>query len=194
MSGSRRSTPRCSSRGKASPASTITIVVAVLVDGHVLADLAEAAERDDPQSHAAECSPCVYAGAWRLEQARAARGSRARARARPRSDRRAAAGGRRRRARAGSSAALIAIGFGATRRISIEGASSRSSARAASCSPAFQSRISSFTCGPTTCVWTQTPPTPPSSRNGRIRSSSPRRGRGRSRRCAAPGRGRRSPA
>ena len=46
------------------------------------------------------------------------------------------------------SAALIAIGFGATRSSSIEGASSRSSARAPSCSPAFQSRISSFTCGP----------------------------------------------
>ena len=29
------------------------------------------------------------------------------------------------------------------------------------------------TCGPTTCVWTHTPPTPPSSRNGRTRSSSP---------------------
>ena len=49
MSGSRRSTPRCSSRGNARPASTTMTSSAHLVDGHVLADLAEAAERDDPE-------------------------------------------------------------------------------------------------------------------------------------------------
>jgi hypothetical protein len=30
-------------------------IAAVLVDGHVLADLAETAEWDDPQAHAREC-------------------------------------------------------------------------------------------------------------------------------------------
>ena len=49
MSGRTRSTPRCSSRGNASPASTTTMIVAVLVHRHVLADLAEAAERHDPE-------------------------------------------------------------------------------------------------------------------------------------------------
>ena len=58
-----------------------------------------------------------------------------------------------------------------------------------------RARTSSFTCGPTTCVWTQMPPTPPSSRNGQDRGRRrPRRGRARARRCAAPARGRRSPA
>ena len=46
-SGRIRSTPRCSSRGNASPASTTSAGPVGLEDGHVLADLAEAAERDD---------------------------------------------------------------------------------------------------------------------------------------------------
>ncbi len=80
-------------------------LVAVLVDGHVLADLAEAAERDDPQAHARECMRARNGRAARPRRARAGRagrGSRAPARARPRSPRRAAAGGRRPRGRAGS--------------------------------------------------------------------------------------------
>ena len=72
-----------------------------------------------------------------------------------------------------ASAALIAIGFVVTRSRSIAGRSSSSSARAPSRSPARKRRTSSATCGPTTCVCTQIPPRPPSSRNGRIRSSSP---------------------
>ncbi len=40
-------------------------------------------------------------------------------------------------------------------------------------SPSLNARTSSFTCGPTMCVWTQMPPTPPRRRNGKIRLSSP---------------------
>ena len=47
-SGRIRSTPRCSSRGNASPASTTSMASRrPRYDGHVLADLTEAAERDD---------------------------------------------------------------------------------------------------------------------------------------------------
>ena len=50
MSGRRRSTPRCSSRGNARPGVDDDDLAAELVDGHVLPDLAEAAERDDAQA------------------------------------------------------------------------------------------------------------------------------------------------
>ena len=53
------------------------------------------------------------------------------------------------------------------------GASSSSISRARSRSPSRAARTCSATCGPTTCVWTQIPPTPPSSRNGWRRLSSP---------------------
>ncbi len=49
-SGRIRSTPGCSSSGKSTPQSTISSRPAVLEDGHVAADLAEAAERDDAQT------------------------------------------------------------------------------------------------------------------------------------------------
>ena len=62
-SGRTRSTPRCSSRGNASPASTMTIESVRLVGGHVLPDLAETAERDDvadahlrPQCSSVRCA------------------------------------------------------------------------------------------------------------------------------------------
>ena len=70
MSGRTRSTPRCSSRGKADPASTTTMSSAVLVDGHVLADLAEAAERNDAKGSRAG-SVCAALDRGGLEQAEA---------------------------------------------------------------------------------------------------------------------------
>ena len=79
-------------------------LAAELEDGHVLADLAETAERDDPQ---ARSSASVRAArrptaAAAVEQAEPREAVARRARAPPRSPRRAAAGGRRRRGRAGS--------------------------------------------------------------------------------------------
>src|SRR5438132_540920 len=56
------------------------------------------------------------------------------------------------------SAALIAIGFVWMRSSSYAGASSSSIAFAPPASPSRKRRIISFTCGPTTCVCTQTPP------------------------------------
>ena len=51
--------------------------------------------------------------------------------------------------------------------------SSSSIRRTASVSPCLKRVTCSFTCGPTTWVWTQMPPTPPTSRNERRMLSSP---------------------
>ena len=141
MSGRTRSTPRCSSRGNARPASTTTTLAAVLVDGHVLADLAEAAQRDDARGSRGGCMRGARLDRGGLKQARAVRGSRARGRAR-----RAVA------STSGSrwpptswpsrfSAALIAIGLPTTCAAarSTGASSSVESPARASCSPALQS-------------------------------------------------------
>ena len=77
-------------------------VVAVLVDGHVLADLAEAAQRNDAKAHRRSVCAVLVPRRRRAQAGRAVRGSRGRGRARRASPRRAAAGARRPRGRAGS--------------------------------------------------------------------------------------------
>ena len=157
-------------------------LAAVLVDGHVLADLAEAAERDDPKRRSSTLSRM---------SARASRSNRG---GLEQPETREAVADRSRSSSVAStsgsrwpptswpsrfSAALIAIGLPSDAEQLDRRARARGRARAPRrASPAFQSRTSSFTCGPTTCVCTQTPPTPPSSRNGRTGRRRPRRGRG----------------
>ena len=103
----------------------------MLEHGHVLADLAEAAERDDAEDpvHQAQCTRAsrrVAAGSSRPSRSRQPRTA-------SRSSSVASTSGSRwppTSCPSRFSAALIAIGFGATRRSSIDGRSSSSSSRA----------------------------------------------------------------
>ncbi len=113
-------------------------LVAELEDGHVLADLAEPAERDDPKRvcHGPESTDDARrrnrrrsgSDRKRADQAEPLEAVADLRRLRRRRPRRAAAAGRRPRGRASWSAGLIAIGFVCTRRSSIAGRSSSSSA------------------------------------------------------------------
>ena len=142
-------------------------LAAVLEDGHVLADLAEAAERDDADAiHPLSVGAAAALDAGGLEQLEPLEAA---------ADRLALVLGRvdERQPRPPTScpsrlsAHLIAIGFADD----LEQIVCRPRARGRSRAhprrrPTRTRRTCSFTRGPTTCVCTQTPPTPPSSRNG----------------------------
>ena len=56
--------PSISSRGNSTPQSTHDDLAAILDRGHVLADLAEAPEGDDPYGVFSHVKPLVRAGGW----------------------------------------------------------------------------------------------------------------------------------
>src|SRR5207302_545597 len=141
-----------------------------LVDGHVLADLAEAAHRDDAaDAHRRG----VYARSLRC-QADAVASSPDRSR-----QERICASSPSSGSTIGSrcpptswpvrlSAALIGIGFTWICSRSYEGCCSSCNARAPSTSPSRWRRIISAICEPQRCAVTDTTPTPPSSRNAKV--------------------------
>ena len=144
-----------------------------LEHGHVLADLAEAAERDDPRRSSRRCMARSDRDRAQEPDALEARADLGRLRRSLALDERQP---RHRRRRRPSRLSAALIGDRVRRRPS--GSRVRARARASisaapSRSPGGSGRMHLLHLGPTTCVCTQMPPIAPSPRNGRMRLSSP---------------------